>query len=580
MTPEVADEIRQLDALDREIERGIAGALETAIPTITLGDLGPASPAQFRYAFDDGTKFPGGFGDTQILLTDYWTLRARSIQLFETNLYARGLIRRFVTNVINTGLHLECIPEESILGFAEDELSDWSELVENRFGIWTRTAWLCDQRELSAFGALQASSYAEALIAGDVLVVLRQDPRTGLPRVQLISGSAIQSPLEAGALGRLANGNRVCHGVELDRQGRHVAFWVREPDPQGIGTVGKRLPAWGEKSGRRLAWLVYATDKRLDDVRGKPILSLMLQSVREIDRYRDSVQRKAVINSMLAMFIEKGEEKMGTMPITGGAIRRGTLQTQDIGGAPRTFRVAEHIPGLVLDELQHGEVPRAFPSNGTDEKFGDFEAAIVHTLAWATETPPEILRLTFGNNYAASQAAINEYKMFLNRVRAAFGDEFCAPIYQEWLISEVLSQRIQADGLIEAWRDLTQYDVFCAWVASEWAGQIKPAVDLSKLVKGYKEMVAEGFITRDRASRELTGTKFSKNAKRLRIENEQLKEANAALAPPPAEPKAPRSVDDSEERDEERGESEQDDDADARAEVIHIHPKRRPREDV
>jgi hypothetical protein len=54
--------------------------------------------APFRYSFDDGSKFAGGFGVTELLLADYWTLRQRSSQLFEQNLYARGLIRRLVTN--------------------------------------------------------------------------------------------------------------------------------------------------------------------------------------------------------------------------------------------------------------------------------------------------------------------------------------------------------------------------------------------------------------------------------------------------------------------------------------------------
>lgn len=531
MTPEVAEELRQLDQLDRDIERGITNAFDAPVPTITMAELGPAaSPAPARYAWDNGTKFPGGFGETLIPIPDYWTLRARSVQLFETNLYARGIIRRFITNVINTGLHLEATPDENVLGLEEDSLNDWTETVENRWRIWEQCSWLCDQREQSAFGAIQAAAYMEALIAGDVLVVLRQDPRTGLPRVQLITGDSVQTPLSATQ--GLESGNRIVHGVELDKQGRHVAYWVRQYDSFSYSVTSKRLPAWGEKSGRRLAWLVYGTEKRLDDVRGKPILSLVLQSLREIDRFRDSTQRKAVINSMLAMFIEKTEDKMGTMPITGGAIRRGSVTAQDAGASPRTFHVAEHIPGLVLDELQTGEKPVPFATTGTVENFGTFEEAIVQAVAWALETPVEILRLSFSNNYSASQAAINEYKMFLNRVRSAFGADFCAPIYVEWLLSEVLAQRITAQRLVDAWRDWSLYDVFGAWISSDWAGQIKPAVDLSKLVAGYTAMVEQGFVTRDRAARELTGMKYSKVAKRLRLENEQLHEANKPLAPP------------------------------------------------
>ncbi len=539
MTPDVAEEIRQMEALDRDIARGIEQAFATPTPSVPVTALAPA-PAY--YTIDDGTKFAGGFGPTLVPVADYWTLRARSAQLFETNLYARGIVRRFLTNVINTGLHLECIPEESILGFEEDALAEWSETVEIRWNLWEVCPWLCDHREQQTFGAIQAAAYAEALISGDVLVVLRQDHGTGLPRVQLINAAAVQTPIDH----KPQRGNRIVHGVELDAQDRHVGYWVRQREPgSSYAFRSKRLPAWGEKTGRRIAWLVYGTDRRLDDVRGKPILSLVLQSLKEIDRYRDAVQRKAVLNSMLALFIKKGADKMGTLPLTGGAVRAETVTRVDDTGAPRSYKAAELIPGLVLEELQQGEEPVGFDSKGIDEKFGDFEEAIVQAFAWALETPPEILRLAFSNNYSASQAAINEYKMFLNRVRHDFGAAFCAPIYQEWLVSEALNGKIDAPRLLEAWRDRTQYDVFGAWVASEWAGQIKPAVDLSKLVKGYDAMVASGFITRDRAARELTGTKFSRNAKRLRIENEQLREANAPLAPP-----APSSTDEPGEPDE------------------------------
>jgi capsid protein len=184
----------------------------------------------------------------------------------------------------------------------------------------------------------------------------------------------------------------------------------------------------------------------------------------------------------------------------------------------------------VIEELQHGEEPKAFQSNGTTEAFGEFEEAILQTLAWANEIPPEILRLTFNSNYSASQAAINEFKAYLNKVRTTFGENFCEPIYQEWLVAEVLAERIKAPRLLDAWRDALLYDVLGAWMSSDWSGNIKPAVDLSKLVKGYTEMVNQGFISRDRATRELTGMKYSKVAKRLKRENEALAEANKPIA--------------------------------------------------
>ena len=514
---DIADQF--LDGAKRDYEARRSPPQHRSLPRLTVGAMGPAPVVRAR--FYDGEKFAGGFGATDLFTIDYWTLRARSAQLYRTNLYARGIIRRLVTNEINTGLHLEATPEEKTLKRDEDELSDWSEDVENRFALWANSPKLCDQKQRLTFGQLQALARNEALVSGDCLVVLRQDQRTRLPRIQLISGNSVQSPLRDPR-----SGNKIVHGVELDANRRHVAYWVQQDD----GTT-KRLPAFGEKSGRRIAWLIYGGDNRLDEVRGTPILSMVLQSLKEIDRYRDSIQRKAAINSNIAGWVEKTEDKMGTNPITngGGAVRKGTQKTVDATGQERTFAVAEQVPGFWIEELQHGEKIHAFNQQVNDEKFGDFEKAIVATAAWHFEIPPEILWLHFSNNYSASQAAINEFKMYLDMRRDAFGKDFCQPIYVEWLLAEVLNGKIKATGLLEALRDPMGYAELAAWVSSDWSGHIKPAVDRAKLVRGFTEEIEAGVTTRARVSRELSGQKYSKVVKQLKRENELLADALAPL---------------------------------------------------
>jgi len=475
-----------------------------------VGSLGaPQVLADF-----DGDKFFGGFGATKIFTPDYWTLRERSNQLFTENLYARGLIRRLITNEINTGLTPEATPDEEIIGIPEDSLADWAETVENRFGIWGKSPQVCDWRQVNSWGAIQRAARMEALVAGDVLVVIRQSQRTKLPMVQLVSGSKVQTPL--GGSEKLRKGHEIRHGVELDTVGRVVAHWVRQDDGSS-----KRLPTVGEKSGRRISWLVYGTDKRLDAVRGEPLLSLVLQSLKEIDRYRDSAQRKAVINSILAMFIKKTQDKPGTLPITGGAIRKDSATVTDGDGTTRSFNMAGQIPGLVIEELQVGEEPVLKGGEGTDINFGTFEEAIIQGIAWANEIPPEILRLSFSNNYSASQAAINEFKIYLNKVWSDWGETFCTPVYNEWLLSETLLGKINAPTLLSSWRNPQEYDVFGAWTSTEWYGSVKPSTDMLKSGKGAKLLVSEGWSTNAKQARMLDGSKYSKNIKRLARENEQ-----------------------------------------------------------
>lgn len=468
-----------------------------------------------------GEKYLGGFGATSIFDLDYATLRARSRQLFTENIYARGLIRRLVTNVINRGLSLEATPDEGILGVPKDSLADWSETVENRFAIWAKSPKLCDYYGKQTFGKIQQSVYREALVSGDVLIVQYLDDVTGLPKVRLISGESVTNPLSIDA----ADGdNTIEYGVELDSAKKHVAYWVINDDGEE-----QRIPAYGPNSGRRIAWLYYASEERIGEVRGEPLLGLILQSIKEIDRYRDSAQRKATINSILAMFIKKTVPKMGSLPVSGGVVKKGTITGINADGTSTARTIGQAIPGLVLETLQEGEEPTVHSTHGTDVNFPVFEAAVLSAIAWANEIPPEILRLTYGHNYSATQAAVNELRLKLDPCRESHADQMCAPIYDEFLTSEVISGKTRAPGFLAAKADMRQYDIYGAWVKSDWSGAIKPSTDLAKMTKGYKDLVAEGWCTNQRAARELTGTKFSQNIAIIRRENEAKAEANEPL---------------------------------------------------
>lgn len=472
-----------------------------------------------------GDKFLGGFGITKDYeIIDYWLLRKRSKQLFTENLYARGLIRRLITNIINKGLSLEATPDADILGMDRETLSIWAENIERRYAIWGKNPQLCDYRNARTFGAIQRQAKMMAMVSGDVLTVLRQGP-TRLPIIDLIDAEHVSDPHSDTMIRAARNrGNTIEHGVEIDKTRRHVAFFVEQSNG-----IHRRVPAFGPRTGRKQAWLLYGTERLIDDVRGQSLLALVMQSLKEVDRYRDSEQRSAVINSMIAMWVEKTEDKMSSLPLTGGAMRRDTVTTQNDSTTRKDVEFSTHMPGMMLQELQTGEKPTSYDTKRPNVNFGVFEAAIINAFAWANEVPPEVLTLAFQNNYSASRGAVNEFKMFLERERAGFGEEFNDPIYQDFVISEALNRSIIAPGLLESWRNPELWDKYGAWILASWSGAIKPNVDLLKEVKAYKELVAEGWLTRDRSARELTGMKYSKVVQQLKGENEQLVDATQPL---------------------------------------------------
>jgi len=472
----------------------------------------------------DGDKFPGGFGITKDYeFVDYWTLRLRSVQLFTENLYASGLINRLITNIINTGLSLEATPNGDVLGLDDDFINAWSENVENLYRIWGNNKDLVDAKGQYTDGQLQAVAKKTALISGDALVILRQDDKTQLPVTEIIDGRHIKQPPEKSLIKQAEDkGHRIIHGVELDSNDRHVAFYIQATINKK--NVSKKIPAYGDNSGRRVAWLIYGTKRLLDDVRGIPLLAAIAQSLKEIDRYRDSEQRAAVINSMIALFIKKTSDRIGTRPLSGGATRKGTETVTDENGETRDFKINNWVPGMGIEELAKGEEPQGFDTKRPNVNFQLFEDTIINAISWACEVPPEILKLAFRSNYSSSRMANSEFAIFLNKERSEFSDDFLKPRHENWLVSMALTDRIEAPGFLESYFNREKFEIFGAWIDSDWSGAIKPHVDPVKEVKSKKDMCAEGFSTRDRSAKELTGMKFTRVARQLKKENELLAE--------------------------------------------------------
>lgn len=492
--------------------RAPAGVVQSAMP------FGEGIPS-WGYSVHDGEKFDGGLGVVDIPWTDYWALRARSSAFFKKNQYGRGIIRRLVTNVINTGLNLESDPIESLIpAMTEDIAETWGIDVEDKFDAWSSQADVCDFARQLTFGQMQAAAYREALITGDVLVIEHHNPQTNLPCYELIDGACVSTPL--GAL-ESNNEKRIEHGVELSDAGEHLAYYIMQRD-----LSHKRIPARG-KNGRRLSWLVYGTDRRHFEVRGEPLLSLIMQGVSEVDRYRDSTQRKASVGSIIAAFVYASPDSKGmnTKPISAGATRR----TSGIGEAndtePYKFNMASQNPGIFVETLSPGYEIKGMDSKSTDEKFGEFEKAMIDGMGWALEIPPSILRMVFDSSYSASRGEVKEFDLVMKRWRAEFSEQFLKPVYRSWVLAMALTGRISAQGLIDAWRDPAEYEEFAAWTNSAWWGVVKEAVDLPKEVAGREGLARNGWSNNAAISRQMTGSRFESNIRKVARENRKIADA-------------------------------------------------------
>lgn len=456
----------------------------------------------------DGSPFEGSFGATKSYqYVDYWTLRERSSQLFKENPYCKGIIRRLITNEIHTGLTPEIMPIPEITGMTDEQAQNWGDSRETDWKLWGDNPLICDHKKKQTFFELEADCRQTALISGDCLVVLITNKKTRLPSIQLIDGVHIQNSI--GAVAR--KGNRVVHGVELDKNNRQVAFWVRD---ENNPLKSKRISAWGEVTGRRTAWLVYGSETRLDEIRGEPILSCMLYMIKDLDRGRNAELRAFVINAMLPMFIKNAEGEIPSTVIDQGATKTGTVDDTSITGTGvvstqgRKWNFAKMLPGTVPQNLAKGEEPVSFNTQRPNANYGKFEETIINTFAWALEVPPEIVRLMFQSNFSASRQANNEFDNYLQKRNKINGTNFNQPIYIEHTIQSALMGIITAPGLLDAWRNPKQWKIFGAWMNVVWVGISRPSVDIKKEVDAAEKAINAGIGDYDFWNRRITGQSY------------------------------------------------------------------------
>ena len=216
--------------------------------------------------------------------------------------------------------------------------------------LWDRWVKECDADGVLNFYGLQTLFTRSWLESGEVFIRLRpRRPDSGLSvglQVQLIEADFVPM-LDADNWPDLPRGNRIRSGIELNRIGQRVAYWVYREHP-GDDT-GSLTSADAHRLVRvaRSQMLHVFEPKRPGQLRGVPDFAPILARLRTVADYDDAVLTRQQIANLFALFVTRalGDGSDGTVdPLTGRPI------STDAGD-----RAAISLEPGIVHELEAGE---------------------------------------------------------------------------------------------------------------------------------------------------------------------------------------------------------------------------------
>lgn len=474
----------------------------------------------------DGDRFFGGFGLTKDLqCVNLPLLQLRSIQLFRENTFANIIFNRIMTLTINSGLTLEASPSVDILskyaGMDDDSLEAWSSEVEALFESYMNDATLIDRNKKESFGSLQHTAKLTAIISGDCLEILSLN-KMGLPEIQLVDGINVKSPMVPQIL---TDGSRIVQGVEINRDGREVAYWVRTTI-NGV-PKDKRVSAFA-RDGSRRAILVRAVRNRIDDVRGLPLLAVLLQSIKTLGNIMDAEERASLINSYLILTHNQDSTRPHKSDPFQKLLSNNKVVTDQNGKQTEFNSVG---PGMLLRNLAQNEKVESFdtkrPNLNSVEFVNLLLKAGIQSLGWS----PEVILSSYNSSFSASRQAKNDTNEKVKEENEYFSEQFCQPVYVLWLDGMVLSGLIVAPKYFESLYDMKKFYIRNGWTRAFWRGMPNISVDMLKQFKAYELAVARGWMNDAQISRDL-GSDLERNLRILKKTNEKIADANEPMNNP------------------------------------------------
>lgn len=403
--------------------------------------------------------------DTEII-TSLRVLRARSRQLCRDNEYAKAAIREIVNNVIGTGVGMQ----SQVKTAGGKLLTSVNDLIEEEFEEYT------DKDTIDPAGKLCLADMERLIIAslvenGEVLVrKVRQPFGSGRTpyALELIEADRL---IDQWSVARAENGNMIRMGVEQDKWGRPVAYWLYPHHPGDyqfssfVASALIRVPA-------DEIMHLYIPD-RIGQTRGVPWFHATLKRLRDMQGYEEAEIVAARASASIVGIIESEE---GLVPDEVGLDDGEHRAPPTLSMEPGTFQ-----------QLQPGEKFTGFNPSRPNANMDAFMRFMLRAFCTGVGVSYSGVSGDWTQGtYSSLRISMLKDRDLWRVLQGWFIRNFRKPVHRDWLQASVLA------GVLP-------FSDYYTKPRKYWAVRFKPRgwswIDPTKEVEAYHKAVRAGFMT-------------------------------------------------------------------------------------
>lgn len=439
------------------------------------------------------------------------TLRQRGRMLYMASPIASAAVNTSRTKIVGPGLHMKCAINRKILGLKEEAIKEWQDKTEAEWKLWAEKKENCDALGINNFYGIQQLAVKSWLMSGDTFALIKREKATALNpytlRIHLIEADRICTPhtmksytVTEGVNPK--NGNKIHDGVEVNKQGKIVAYHICSAYPQQAILDTAKWQRIEAVNSIGLANILQVMDsERPDQYRGVTYLASDIETLLQLRRYTESELMAALVQSFLTAWVTT-ESDTTENPLN-------EVNPTDEDGNEDSVSEDENEyemgPG-VINHLRPGENVTLGNPNIPTAGFETFTKTIIKMVGASLELPYDVLLKEFNSSYSAAKGALEEAREAIMMRRTWLIDDLCQPVYEMWLAEAVATGRVKAPGFF------TDPLIRAAWSAARWDGPAQIHLDPVKEANANEIQVRNGWKTNAQVTRESYGGDWDDNA--------------------------------------------------------------------